>query len=418
MVEDTVVERVDYDPEKKRVVATVRPKAKAKNQCGICRRRSPRHDNGKGLRQWRALDLAMTECYLAAAAPRVKCRDHGIVVAHVPWAQHHAGHTRTFDQLVAWLATETSKTAVTQLMRITWRTVGSIIARVFDETTATLDPVAGLTRIGIDEISYKRGYRYLMAVTDHDRDRLVWMGEGRDTAALQPFFDLLGTERAKQITHVTADGAEFITRSIAANCSNDVIQCADPFHIYRWASDAMDEVRKQAQRDAATTDPKPRRGRPRKDAPPQPEPRLPALKKARRALWKGAEHLTPKQQVKIDWIARTDPNLYFAYQLKEALRTVLQLDFHDACEALDDWMEAAADSGLPPFEELAKRIRIHQGTILNAIKAGLSNARAESMNTKIRLLIRKGFGFHHADAIIALAMLVLGGHKPTLPGRT
>ena len=95
---------------------------------------------------------------LEADAPRVTCPEHGVVVARVPWARHDAGHTYAFDQTVAWLATQSSNATVTQLMRIAWRTVGSIISRVWADVDANCDRMAGLRRIGIDEISYKKGH--------------------------------------------------------------------------------------------------------------------------------------------------------------------------------------------------------------------------------------------------------------------
>ncbi len=93
---------------------------------------------------------------------------HGVTVAAVPWARHGAGHTRDFDDLAAWLAVRTSKSAVMELLRVAWRTVGSIVTRVNADIDATVDRLDGLRRIGIDEISYKRGHRYLIVVVDHD----------------------------------------------------------------------------------------------------------------------------------------------------------------------------------------------------------------------------------------------------------
>ncbi len=110
---------------------------------------------------------------------------HGVTVAAVPWARHGAGHTRDFDDLAAWLAVRTSKSAVMELLRVAWRTVGSIVTRVNADIDATVDRLDGLRRIGIDEISYKRGHRYLIVVVDHDRGRLVWAGPGRNDTALQ-----------------------------------------------------------------------------------------------------------------------------------------------------------------------------------------------------------------------------------------
>jgi transposase len=88
------------------------------------------YDQGEGRRTWRALDLGFIRAVLEADAPRVSCPEHGVVVAAVPWARHAAGHTRGFDDQVAWLAVQCSKTAVTELMRVAWRTVGAIVTRV------------------------------------------------------------------------------------------------------------------------------------------------------------------------------------------------------------------------------------------------------------------------------------------------
>ena len=108
----------------------------------------------------------------------MSCRRHGVVVAAVPWARHGAGFTRAFEDQVAWLAVHTSKTAVAQLMRVAWRTVGRIVERVAMKAAASVDLLGGLRRIGIDEISYRKGQRYLTVVVDHHTGRLVWAAPG------------------------------------------------------------------------------------------------------------------------------------------------------------------------------------------------------------------------------------------------
>jgi transposase len=150
-------------------------------------------------------------------------------VVQVPWARHDAGHTHAFDDTVAWLAVQCSKTAVRELMRIAWRTVGSIVARVWADVERLHDRFAGLRRIGIDEISYKKGHRYITVVVDHDSGRLVWAAPGRDKATLGKFFDVLGEERSSQITHVSADAADWIADVVAERCPN-AVRCADPFY--------------------------------------------------------------------------------------------------------------------------------------------------------------------------------------------
>ena len=420
-LENAVVEGVEFDEDGGVLVASVRPSKGKRNRCGQCPRRCPSYDAGSGRRRWRALDLGSVQVFVEADAPRVTCRDHGVVVASVPWARHDAGHTRAFDEQVAWLATKTSKTAVTELMRVAWRTVGSIIERVWDDTEGLFDRFADLTRIGIDEISYKRGHKYLTVVVDHGSGRLVWAAPGRDTATLTVFFDALGEDRCALITHVSADGASWIANAVRGKCPNAIL-CADPFHIVKWATDALDTVRRQTwtavRKQAKTNDARRPRGRPRSDAPARPDTaNATGIKRCRYALLRNPDTLSCKQVVQLDWVVRTHPDLARAYYLKEGLRVIFKLPLDEATEALDKWISWARRSRIDAFVKLQRSIVAHRDAILASIEHGLSNGRIESMNTKIRLITRIAFGFASPDALIALAMLSLGGHRPALPGR-
>ncbi len=125
----SVLERVEVD-EAGRVVAHVRPHRGRKLRCGRCHRPAAGYDEGEGRRLWRGLDLGTTMVFISGDAPRVGCRECGVTVAQVPWARHGARYTRHFEDTVAWLVTRTSKSTVAELMRVGWRTVGSIITRV------------------------------------------------------------------------------------------------------------------------------------------------------------------------------------------------------------------------------------------------------------------------------------------------
>ena len=217
---------------------------------------------------------------------------HGVTVAAVPWARHGAGHTRDFDDLAAWLAVRTSKSAVMELLRVAWRTVGSIVTRVNADIDATVDRLDGLRRIGIDEISYKRGHRYLIVVVDHDRGRLVWAGPGRNDTALEVFFDELGPERAALLTHVSADMADWIARVVADRAPN-AVRSADPFHVVAWAIEALDIERRRAWNQAKGRHTTrglglARQGRSTGDAQ--------HISKSRYALWKNPGDLTGRQR--------------------------------------------------------------------------------------------------------------------------
>ena len=399
------------------VIVRVRPDWRERNRCGICRRRCGRYDSGEGVRRWRSLDLGTTFSYVEAQAPRVSCPAHGVIVAGVPWARHRSGFTRSFEDQVAWLAVNTSKSAVAELMRIAWRTVGSIIARVWAEFDTQADRLDGLRRIGIDEISTRRGYEYLTVVVDHDTGGLIWAAPGRGRPTVRAFFDQLGPERSAQVTHVSADQAEWIADVVSERCPR-AVQCADPFHIVAWATEALDEVRREAWNQARHGSVRQPRstGHGRQYRYPRGAEAL-KLSRARYALWKNPEDLTDNQRPKLAWIAQTNPRLHRAYLLKEGLRWIFAVKGQAGKDGLDRWLSWARRSRIPPFVDLAKRITKHRERIEATLDHGLSNGRVEAINTKIRLITRVAYGFHSIDALIALAMLSLAGPKPALPDR-
>jgi transposase len=396
-----VVEDVTFDEDDECIVVSVRPRKATKRRCGRCGKRCPGYDQGEGRRRWRALDLGTIRTYLEADSPRVRCPEHGVIAAQVPWARHGAGHTYAFDDTAAWLATHCSKSAVRDLLRVAWRTVGAIVTRVVADAEAGTDRFANLRRIGIDEISYKRGHRYLTVVVDHDTGVLLWAHDGRNQKTLEKFFDLLGEDRCAKITLVSADAAEWISNVVHARCKNAEL-CMDPFHTVQWATKALDEVRREVWNAARKNGQK----TVARD-----------LKNARYALWKNPEDLTARQGAKLALIAKTNQRLYRAYLLKEQLRQVFALKGDDGIALLDHWLKWARRCRIPSFVKLAKAITKHRTGIEAALRHGLSNARVESVNTKLRLLTRIAFGFRSPDALIALAMLDLGGLCPPLPGR-
>jgi transposase len=397
-----VVEDVMFE-EGGSVVVAVRPRARECSRCGICRRRSPGYDRGEGRRRWRALDLGTTKAFVEAEAPRVSCKRHGVVVAWVPWARHGSWFTRAFEQQVAWLATRCAKAAVCELMRVSWYAVGRIIERVVvDERARRGDPLDRLRRAGIDELSYRVGQRYITVVVDHDSGQLVWADEGRDKQTVARFFGELGPERRQRLELVSSDMGEWITRVVAEQCPQATL-CLDPFHIVALATDALDEVRREVWNEARCQgDTAGAR----------------FLKGSRYALWKRPERLTERQKLKLSQIAKINERLFRAYMLKEQLRLVFHEPDTDAAIALlKSWLAWARRCRIASFVKLAKTITAHHAGIVATLTHRLSNARVEAINTTLRLICRRAYGFHSAQALIALAMLTAGGLPPPLPGR-
>jgi len=347
------------------------------------------HD--RAFRRWRHLDLAGRRCFIEYELRRVACRDCGVRVEALPWARVGARHTRDFEDLVAFCAQQMAKSQVQALLRIAWDTVGRIVERVvadhLDERRLT-----GLVAIGCDELSYRRGQRYLTNVADHHSGRIVWSSPGRNAETLQQFFELLD-ERKSSIRAVSIDMSGGYEKAVRAALP-DAALCFDPFHVVALAGRAVDDVRR-AEWNA--------KGKSR-----TPEGKW--LKNVRFALRKAPENLTDRQRVALAQLQQTNAQLFRAYLLKEQLRQLYHLD--DPADAelhLGAWLAWASRSKLRPFVRLARTIRRYRDGILTAVKCGLSNARLEGLHSKVRLLSHRSFGFHSAAPLIALIYLCCAG---------
>ncbi len=176
----------------------------------------------------------------------MQCPKHGIHIAEVSWAYPDSRFTKEFDRMVAWLAKNLSKSATSELMRIDWKTVGRCVSRAINELELDRSKrLDGLVNIGIDETSYRKGYKYITVVINHDTNTVVWAAPGHGKFVLESFFRQLSPEQRASIRTVIVDGARWIT-----DCVNEFIpkceRCIDLFHVAEWATDALNEVRREA----------------------------------------------------------------------------------------------------------------------------------------------------------------------------
>ena len=331
--------QIDAGPDGGEVlVLTVRPGHGCRNRCSRCGRRCRYHDEGSGRRRWRAPDAGVLACYLEAGAPRVCCPVHGVVVAAVPWARPGSRFTIAFEDQAAWLCAHMPVSSAAVLLRTTWRSLQQIVERVTADLDAGADRLAGLRRIGIDEKAWRKGHRYITVITDHDRGTLVWAAEGRNQQTLRRFFDDLGPERAALLTHVSADGAEWIHEVVAERAPAAEIRL-DPFHIVKWGTEALDKLRRRL---AAELRAKGKNG--------------PAstIKGTRWALLKNPADLSPEQRGTLAQIARDNNQLYRGYLMKEQLRQILAADTTNGKALLAGLISWASHSKIPEFAALAR----------------------------------------------------------------
>jgi len=246
-VENTRFETVN---EEEILVIKARPMSRDTSRCPKCGKRCSGYDSTNKERRWRSLDFGSYRVYIEAFAPRIECAKHGVLVAKVPWARHDSDYTYDFEMAVTWLTLHTTAQDVADYFRIMWHTVGSIAQRVQksleEEQPNRFD---NLVKIGIDETSYKKGHKYMTVIVNHETGQLIWAHKGHGKEVLIEFFKTLTLEQRATIKYVTADGARWISDCVKDYCPN-AERCIDPFHVVAWANDCLDEVRKQAIRQA------------------------------------------------------------------------------------------------------------------------------------------------------------------------
>jgi transposase len=379
------------------VIVTVCLRAK-KPVCSGCGARGLKIKEHRQKR-WRALDLGGLRCVIECRLRRLYCPGCGDVYEAVPWARAGAKYTREFDDLVAWLAQQMSQTQVTRLMRIGWKSVGSILERVVADKLdrGRLD---GLVWIGCDEVSYGADHKFLTCVADHQKGRIVWAAPGRNARTLQAFFDGLSDEQKASIKAVSIDMSAGYEKAIRDSVPNAEV-CFDPFHVVQLGSRATDQVRRAEYN---------KHGRSGSDAGKW-------IKGVRYSLLKDPTKQTIGQLLKLAEVQQTNKQMFRAALLYGELRYVYKVPKDQAEERLDAWLAWAQRSRLKPFVKLARTIRKHRPGVLAAVRLGISNGRLEALNSKVRLISHRAYGFHSADALIAMIYLCCAGIQIALPHR-
>ncbi|WP_229028665.1 ISL3 family transposase [Bifidobacterium breve] len=407
-VKGMVVEDVSVDdsPLRPAPVLVVRVRRrKGALRCSRCGRKCPKYDDGGGERRWRHQDFGRYGVELMGLAPRVACAEHGVAVAQVPWAEPGSRFTRDFEMERAWLTAVASRKTVGGFLRIAWRTAGDIARRVAARLGSSMPCMFdGLTAIGVDETSYRKGRTYITVVVDHKRKRVVRAHDGYGKEVLDLFFRQLTDEQRASIKAVTGDGAKWIDASVKEHLPN-AERVLDSFHIVSWMTDTLDQVRKRLWNQA-------RRGNDKTAA----------------ETMKGLKYAVPQEPRRpdrtairsLETLGDTDPKgqLYRSWQLKELLRTLPRQPVGQAEAELKRWIFRASHSRIPEIVELCRKIRRRRDDILGTIGPGYSNARLEAFNNKIKVTIRMAYGFRHIDNLIAMIKLRCSGLPTHLPTPT
>jgi transposase len=397
----TYIERVprrDRPPEKVLIVV-VEPDEEARLRCPECGLRCKAVESD--VRRWRTLDVHGKRCFIESEVPRVTCPEHGKITAAVPWARHDDRFTMPFEEHATWLCAQMAWTKTARELRVTWEALANIVARVTGDAAARTDRLDGLRRIGIDEKSWGTGEdKYLMIVTSHDTGKIAWMAEGRCQETVGKFFDALGSDRAKLLTHVSADGAEWIHDVIRGRAPQALI-CLDAFHVVKWAGERLDELRRRLAGELRAA------GK---------DDQAATLGSGMWALRKKPENLTGNQRTALAQIAAGNKHLYKGYLIKEQLREVFKVKGDDGKTLLTGVIAWAHRCRIPEFTKLARTLARFKDLIRATLdNPSVTNGHAEALNAQVSALITRACGFRSATALIAMINLVHGGLCPDSP---
>lgn len=365
----------------------VRARAGSHARCGNCSKKRRGYDT-LGERRFAFVPLWGMAVFLVYAMRRVDCRQCGVTVEMVPWASGKSPATYAYTWFLASWAKVLSWSETARRFRTSWDVVFRAVSHAvrWGLEHRSLD---GIRSIGVDELSWRKGHKYLTVVyqIDHGCRRLLHVAQDRTAKSFHAFFDMLGTERSKSILFIASDMWQAFRNVVRERC-DVVLHVLDRFHVMQLMSKAIDETRRQEVRQLRA------QGRP------------PLLTKTRWLLLKRPNHLRRSERGRLRELVTINLRTVRAYLLKEQFQHFWSYKSYDwAKRFLDRWTTMAMRSRLEPFKKFAKTLRNHQPQLLNwfLARGQFAAGATEGFNNKARITTRKAYGFRtYEHAEIAL----------------
>ena len=378
------------------------PRRNSRPVCSGCGRRGPGYDTLE-TRLFEFVPLWNIPVFFVYLMRRVDCRRCGVRVESVPWADGKSTLTRAYMQFLAGWARRLSWQEVAVVFRTSWKKVFRSVEWVVTWGLAHRD-LSGVTAIGVDEILWRRGHRYLTVVYQIDRHcrRLLWVGQDRTTQTLLSFFREFGEERAAQLRYVCSDMWKPYLNVIAEKAAS-ALHVLDRFHIVQHLNKAIDEVRASEARQMKA------------------DGFEPLLKHSRWCLLKRPENRTDTQKVKLADLLRYNLRTVRAFLLKEDFQQFWTYTSpYQAGQFMDAWCRQTMRSRIAPMKKVARMLRGHRELLLNWFRAKkqISAGIVEGFNNKAKVTTRKAYGFRTFRAAEVALYHTLGAlPEPECPHR-
>ena len=373
-----VYQQARFSSDHKSIEIAVRPRKGSKAVCSQCHEPGPGYDKLPE-RRFEFIPFWGFLVFLLYSMRRVDCRRcQRVVVEEVPWGDRKRTLTRAYMLFLARWARRLSWKETAEAFRTSWEKVFDAVEHVV--TYGLEHRVLGqIDAIGVDEIQYAKGHKYLTLVYQIDLGvtRLLWIGRERTIESFQGFFKVIGDEIASKIVFVCSDMWEPYLKVIREKCC-EALHILDRFHIVAKMNKALDEVRAGESRRMLR------------------EGYMPVLKKSRWLLLKREENLKTEQRFRLRDILRYNLKTVRAYLLKEAFQQLWDYNApYWAGEFLDEWCRQVMRSRIEPMKKIACSLRGHRELILNYFRAQkmFSSSVVEGLNNKAKLTMRKAYGF-------------------------
>jgi len=355
----------------------IRPRANGRPICSGCGRKRPGYDRLPS-RRFEFIPFWGILVYFVYAMRRVQCPTCGIKVETVPWAEGKRMVTTAYAWFLARWAKRLSWAQVAEAFRTSWYTVYSSIEMAVAWGRAHQD-LDGITAIGVDEMAWGRGHRYVTVVYQIDRacKRLLWIGEHRKAKTLLGFFHWFGRDRTARLQYICSDMWKPYLKVVAKKASQ-ALHILDRFHIVSHLNKAIDQVRAGETRELA------RQGY------------EPVLKRTRWLLLKRPERLTRAQDVSLRTLLQYNLRTVRAYLLKEQFQMLWNYgSSYWAGQFLDRWCTRVMRSRIEPMKKVARMLRGHRDLLLNWFRAKkmFSSGVVEGLNGKAKVTTRNAYGF-------------------------
>jgi len=367
----------------------VEPESDATFSCPTCGTICPGYD--KRQRQWRHLDTCQYKTILVADVPRIKCKEHGVVTATVPWSESGSGFTSLFEALVIDWLKEASTQAVARQLKLSWNAIDGIMQRAVKlglSRRETLTP----THLGVDETAFKKRHDYVTIVSDQDKGIVLHVGQDRKKADLKTWYENLSKDQITSIQSISMDmWPAFINATLESVPDAENKIAFDKFHVAKYLGEAVDKVRREEHKALMSEG-------------------YDDLKGSKFDWLYNSANMSRKQKIRFKVLRDSTLKTARAWAIKELAMSLWHyVNKTWALKGWERWLSWAVRSRLEPIKKVARTIKEHLWGILNAIVLKVSNGPAEALNSRIKMIKVRSRGFRNKERFANAIYFHFGG---------